>query len=170
MSLVLVAYETKYGSTKEVAEAVAKALRQAGVDTELREAHQAKDLDGFAAVVLGAPLYYFHWNRHARKFLDHHKEALAAMPVAVFALGPTNDTPKDFEDARGGLDKALAEREWLDPVSVKLFGGKLDHSVLRFPDSNPAMKKMPDSDIRDWDAIAEWAKSLPGAMGLVAAR
>jgi len=169
MSLVLVAYATKYGSTEEVAEAVAKALGERGLDTEVRPAKAVHDLDGFAGVVLGGALYYFKWHKDARKFLDHHREALTAMPVAIFAMGPTNDKPEEYEGARGQLDKALAQREWLTPVAVKVFGGKLDHSVLRFPDSNPAMKKMPESDLRDWDAIAEWAKSLPEAMGLVPA-
>ena len=167
MSLVLVAYATKYGSTEEVAQAVAKTLRETGVDAEVRPAREVKDVDGFAGVVLGAPLYYFRWHKDARKFLDRYRHPLTVKPVAVFALGPTNDTPKDFVDARPGLDKALAKREWLKPVSVKLFGGKLDPDGLRFPDSNPAMKKMGASDIRDWDAIREWAASLPKAMNLV---
>jgi len=169
MSLVLVAYATKYGSTQEVAEAVATALRERGVDTEVRPAHEVKDLDGFAAVVLGAPLYYFRWHKDARKFLDSHRKALAGLPVAIFALGPTDDEPEGFADAQSRLDKALAERDWLSPVSVKVFGGKLDPAGLRFPDSNPVMKNMGASDIRDWNAIGEWTRSLPEAMGLVPA-
>lgn len=38
-------------------------------------------------------------------------------------------------------------------------GGRFDPATLRPPYSPlPAMKKLPVSDIRDWEAIATWAK------------
>ncbi len=166
MSEVLVAYASKYGSTREVAEAVGTALREGGTAADVRPARDVDDLDGYSAVVLGAPLYFFRWHSDARHFLRRHKKALLDLPVAVFALGPTNDVPEDFAETRKQLDRALAKFEWLSPRSVMLFGGKLDPAALRFPDSNPAMKNMPASDIRDWDAIRAWAGGLPEALGL----
>ena len=166
MSSVLVAFATKYGSTQEVAEAVAAALKERGIDVDVRPAREVKALDGYSAVVLGAPLYYFRWHKDARKFLDHHRKALVGLPVAVFALGPFANEPDQFEDARGRLDKALAERDWLSPVAVEVFGGKFDSAGLRFPDANPGMKKIPASDIRDWEAIRAWASALPEVLGL----
>ncbi len=166
MSTVLVAYVTKYGSTREVAEAVAGALRTSGTDADVVAARDVDDLEGYSAVVLGAPLYFFRLHSDGRHFLSRHKKALASMPVAVFALGPTNDLPEDFAEARKELDRALGRFGWLSPRSVVVFGGRLEPAELRFPDSNPAMKKMPASDIRDWDAIRAWAGSLPEALGL----
>lgn len=166
MSLVLVAYATKYGSTKEVAEAIAQTVRDTGASVEVRPAREAVDIDGFSAVVLGAPLYMFHWHRDARHFLSRNKKGLAKMPVAIFALGPmTPDKPEEFDGARKQLDKALAKQDWLKPVAVEVFGGKFDPTGLRFPDNMPAVKAMPPSDIRDWDAIAAWARSLPASFG-----
>jgi menaquinone-dependent protoporphyrinogen oxidase len=55
---------------------------------------------------------------------------------------------------------------WLKPVAVQLFGGKFDPSRLTFPYTLiPALKRMPVSDIRDWDAIRAWANGLSMALG-----
>ena len=166
MASVLVAYATKYGSTREVAEAVATALGEHGVDTAVRPAGEVTDLDDYAAVILGGALYYFRWHRHARRFLARHRRALAVLPVAVYAMGPLSDTAEEFDGARGQLDRALARQPWLSPVSVAIFGGRLDPEGLRFPDSNPAMKNMPASDVRDWAEIKAWADSLLDSLGL----
>jgi menaquinone-dependent protoporphyrinogen oxidase len=166
MSLILVAYDTKYGSTREVAERVALTLVSGGHDAEARDVDDVNTLDGFSAVVVGGPLYFFRWSRDARHFLKKHRDELEALPVAVFGMGPIEDTPEQFEGARQQLDKALAKLAWLKPVAVDVFGGKVDPDTLRFPDNNPAFKQMGQTDLRDWDAIDEWARSLPAAFGL----
>ena len=123
---VLVAYATKYGSTQEVAEAVAAALREHGADVEVRAAGDVSDVDRYSAVVLGGALFYFRWHRDARRFLTHHRAALARLPVAVFALGPLGDSVEEMNEARGQLDRALAKAEWLSPAAIAVFGGRLD--------------------------------------------
>ncbi|MFW6232231.1 MAG: flavodoxin domain-containing protein, partial [Spirochaetota bacterium] len=124
-----------------------------------------RDIDGYRAVVVGAPLYMFNWLKDARKFVARHRPALERMPVAVFALGPTEDKEKDWEETRGQLDKVLAGFPWLKPVAVELFGGKFEPARLTFPyNLIPAMKRMPVSDIRDWDAIRGWAGSMAKAL------
>ncbi|MCZ7662501.1 MAG: flavodoxin [Thermoleophilia bacterium] len=166
MGSVLVAYATRYGSTREVAEAVSAALEGAGVPTEVRAAREVDSLEGYTAVVLGGALYFFRWHRDARKFLSRHRRTIGRLPVAVFGLGPINDTNEEYEGSRRHLDKALGKKSWFSPVSVAVFGGRLDPAGLRFPHNNPAMKKLPPSDIRDWDAIRSWAEALPAAFGL----
>jgi menaquinone-dependent protoporphyrinogen oxidase len=160
-SAVLVAYATTYGSTQGVAEAVAAALRDAGLTAECRPASHVQRLDDFGAVVLGAPLYMFHWHKDAKRFLERHHQTLAERPVALFALGPFNDVEKEFQDARITLDKELVPFSWLAPVAIEVFGGKFDPAALRLPYSLiPALKKMPASDIRNWPAIRAWAEDL----------
>lgn len=166
MASVLVAYATKYGSTREVAEAIAAALQSQGVEAVVRPAGEVKGLEGYSAVVLGTALYFFRWRREAHRFLSRNRAALRDLPVAVFGLGPIEDTPEQFEGARAHLDKGLSKHAWLSPVSVAVFGGRLDPASLRFPDNNPAVRQMGPSDFRDWDAIDLWAVSLVGALGV----
>jgi len=164
---ILVAYATTHGSTREVAEAAAETLRETGLQADVRPARDVRTLAEYAAVVLGAPLYMFRWHKDARRFLSRHREALMQKPVAVFALGPFNNEESEFQGAREQLDKALAKFAWLSPVAIKVFGGKFDPAHLRFPyNLIPAMKKMPVTDIRDWEAIRAWASNLPAKFQL----
>ena len=167
MASVLVAYATKYGSTREVAEAIASALKGRGVDAVAQPAGEIRGLDGYSAVVLGTALYFFLWRGEAHRFLRRNRKALADLPVAVFGMGPIEDTPEQFTGAREHLDKGLAKHEWLRPRAVTVFGGKLEPSTLRFPDSNPAMRGMAAVDLRDFDEVSAWADSLVDALRLV---
>lgn len=160
-SKVLVAYATKYGSTREVAEAVAARLLRHGLEAELRPAREVRSLADYGAVVLGAPLYMLRWHKDAHGLLSRLRQELAARPVAVFALGPWNDVEGEWQEVRAQLDKALARHPWLRPVSVEVVGGRFDPARLSFPwNLVPALRRMPPSDVRDWDAIGDWAGEL----------
>jgi len=159
---VLVAYATRYGSTQEVAEALAATLRECGLAVDIQPMREVRTLAGYTAVVLGAPLIMFHWHKDALRFLSRHREALTERPVAVFALGPMHDDEKEWQGAREQIDKELAKFPWLTPVALEVFGGKFDPAKLSFPwNLVPALRQMPASDIRDWTAIRAWASSLP---------
>jgi menaquinone-dependent protoporphyrinogen oxidase len=160
-SSVLVAYTTRYGSTQEVAEAVAGTLREHGLQIEVRDMRDVQTLDGYDAVVLGAALYMFHWPRTAIRFLKRHRAALAERPVAIFALGPVHEPhdDKEFGVSRTQLDNELAKLPWLEPIALELFGGVFDPAKLRFP-LNVLAGQAPASDARDWNAIRAWASDL----------
>ncbi len=158
---ILVAYATRYGSTQEVAETVAATLRERGLAVDIQPMQDVRSLDQYRAVVLGAPLYMFHWHKDALHFLARHQDALTQRPVAIFALGPFHAEEKEFQAVRGQLDKELAKFPWLRPQAIAIFGGKFDPDKLTFPHNLvPALKKMPASDARDWTAIRTWASDL----------
>jgi menaquinone-dependent protoporphyrinogen oxidase len=157
---VLVAYATTYGSTREVAEAVAATLRERGLEVALQPMRDVRTLAGYSAVVLGAPLYMFHWHKDARRFLARHRQALAGLPVAIFALGPVSaGDEQEWQSAREQLDKELAKFPWLQPIAVEILGGKLEPTTVRFP-ASLFMRHIPASDLRDWTAIRAWASNL----------
>lgn len=158
---ILVAYATRYGSTQEVAEAVAATLREHGREVALQPMHNVRSLEEYGAVVLGAPLFMFHWHKDALHFLERHRAALIARPVAVFALGPFHDDAKEYQEVREQLNKELSKYPWLTPKAIAIFGGKFDPATLAFPyNLLPALKNMPASDVRDWAAIRAWAGDL----------
>ena len=158
---VLVAYATRSGSTQEVAEAVAATLRDKGLEVDLQPMRDVRTLNGYRMVVLGAPLYMFRWHKDAKAFLSRHQQAITKLSIAVFALGPFHDEEKEWQSVHAQLDKELARFPWFAPVTRKVFGGKFDPTKLRSPmNLIPALKKMPASDIRNWDTIRARASDL----------
>jgi menaquinone-dependent protoporphyrinogen oxidase len=149
-----------------VAEAVAAVVRDSGLEVELQPMQKVRTLDGYHAVVLGAPFYIGQWHKEAHNFLARHQAALAEKPVAIFALGPLSADEKEVQGSRAQLDQALAKHPWLRPVALEMFAGKYDPAKLNLPDrlltSLPAspLHGLPAIDQRDWAAIRAWAGSL----------
>jgi menaquinone-dependent protoporphyrinogen oxidase len=109
----------------------------------------------YDGVVLGGALYAGRWHRDARHFLARQRDALAALPLAVFAMGPLTLEERDVVGSRKQLDRALAKEPGLEPVAVAVFGGVIDPDKLRFPFTH-----MPAGDARDWDAIRYWTDDI----------
>jgi menaquinone-dependent protoporphyrinogen oxidase len=156
---ILVAYATKHGSTKEVAEVVAQVLCQHGASVIVRPATEVDELDGVDAVVVGGALYTGRWHRDARDLLSRLRRRLDGRPLAVFGMGPRTSSPADLAEARTQLDHALARYPDLHPVAVGVFGGVIDPTHLRFPFS-----RMAACDARDWQQIHRWAAELEPAL------
>ena len=160
---ILVTYASTHGSTQEIAEAVAATLRQQGLAVDLQPVRKVRTLEGYAAVVLGAPLYILHLHKDALRFLSQHQKALTGgMPIAIFAGGPFGKgDAEEWQEVRRELDTDLAKFPWLAPLAVEVVGGKFDPARLHFPwNLIPALKNMPPKDLRDWDAIRAWASRL----------
>ncbi len=163
---VLLGYSTRYGSTKEVAEAIAAVLRDSGLEVKLERIQDVRSLEAYRAVVVGAPLYIGSWPGETKSFLAEHQAELAQRPLVVFALGPLSGDEAEMKGAREQLDKELAKLPSIKPVDVALFAGKFDPAKLHFPDNlltlmpGTPLHKRPASDVRDWTAIRGWAASL----------
>jgi menaquinone-dependent protoporphyrinogen oxidase len=157
---VLVAYATKYGSTREVAAEVARVIRLRGLEVEIRPAREVKSLDRYQAVVLGGALYTGRLHKDARKLFKRCRGELASLPLAVFAMGPRSTEPEELESAGAQLARALEGVGGLHPFSTAIFGGVIDPAKLRFP-----FKNMPAVDARDWDAIRTWSEDVARMLG-----
>jgi menaquinone-dependent protoporphyrinogen oxidase len=155
---ILVAYATKHGSTREVAEWVAEALRTHGLRVEIAAAADVKTLDPYDGVVLGGALYMGRLHADARSFLRRHRSDLARLSCAVFALGPGTNEEEDIARSRRQLDAALAKVGDVKPLSVAVFGGVVVPERLRFP-----FNRIPASDARDRSAVDAWAATVAAA-------
>ena len=156
--LILIAYGTKHGSTREVAESLGEALAEYGIDAETLPAGQVPDLARYAGVVVGGSLYMGRWHPASLAFVQHHAKALSTMPFAVFAMGPRTLDPADVANSEEQLGRALAKIPQVDPYAVAIFGGVVDPKKLRFP-----LNKLPASDARDWEQIRAWAGEVAAA-------
>jgi menaquinone-dependent protoporphyrinogen oxidase len=157
---ILLAYATRFGSTQEVAEAIAAVLREAELEVDIQPMQEVRTLDDYDAVVLGAAVYNARWHADAHLFLSQHQEGLMQRPVAIFALGPVSPSSAAMQNSRRQLDKELKKYAWLKPVALEMFVGKMDPTKLGFFERLVT----PASDHRDWNAIRAWANTLPAQL------
>lgn len=171
MSTVLVAYATRYGSTQGVAEFIAKALGEKGLTVDLMPLSAVTSLEKYSAVVIGAPIYIGSWLKPAHDFLKRFEKSLQTLPVAVFALGPLSNSPKEMEESRAQLDTQLAKHAWFRPLAIEMFVGKYEKKNLPFFFKLLAMlpasplRSAPEGDHRNWEHIGAWAETLPAKLG-----
>ena len=153
---ILVAYDTKNGSTAEVANAVSSRLREHGYTVDTCLAKDVRKLSSVDALVVGAPIYSGRWLSGAHRLL---KQVAKLSPevrprVAIFGLGPRQDTgPENWTGPREQFERSLRKHPSIQSVSTDLFGG-----------ADPP-KKQPRRDIRDWDAIRKWADEVAVLFG-----
>jgi len=164
---VLVAYDTKYGGTAEIAEKIGQVLRQAGLRADVLPADRVSDLTPYEAVVLGSGVYVGRWRKEATTFLKANEKALAERPVWLFSSGPTGEgDPVELTDG-WRLPKALqpiADR--VQPRDVAVFHGVLDAKKLNLIEKWMIKNvKAPLGDFRDWDAITSWATTIADVLG-----
>ena len=88
---VLVAYDSKHGSTSMIAETVGDVLCENGFQVDIRPALIIEDISTYDAIVLGSPVYYANFLPGALQFLERHRTILAVKDVAVFALSTSVD-------------------------------------------------------------------------------
>jgi menaquinone-dependent protoporphyrinogen oxidase len=156
MTSVLVAYASKHGSTAEIAEAIADALRAAGLLVDCVQADRVTGLEPYDAVVLGSAVYMKRWRREARRFLHRHASALRERPFWVFSSGPVGDPAMD-DPAWTEPRRTIAEAERLGVREHVVFGGTATGAMAR--NTPPEYR-----DRRDWDAIRAWAAAIADAL------
>jgi menaquinone-dependent protoporphyrinogen oxidase len=160
----LVAYASRHGSTREIANAIAFALRRTGLTVDLEQAADVADIRGYGAVVLGSAVYMGNWLGEAREFAERHRQQLAAMPVWFFSSGPLGtDDPRPH----GGPERVRDLVQTVKPRDHRVFVGKLDKRTLGFGE-RLAVKAVhaPEGDFRDWDAVREWAHDIGTALAV----
>jgi menaquinone-dependent protoporphyrinogen oxidase len=166
---ILVAYASKHGATREIAERIAETLVAAGQKAEARPVAAAGDLVDYGAFVIGSAVYMGHWQKEAAEFVRHNRAVLAGRPVWLFSSGPLGTEPTDPQ----GRDltvvaepKEIAEfREAIRPRGHRVFFGVLDPGRLGL--SERALRKLPagrallpEGDFRDWTQIEAWARDI----------
>lgn len=169
MMKVLVAYATKYGSTKGIAEFIADKLRQAEMQAEARHVGEVRNPGDYNAFVIGSAIYMFHWLKEAKEFVMRNRAILANRPVWLFSSGPLGTETKDAQgrDLRVVTEpKEIGElREIIKPRDHRVFFGVLDSSKLGF--AHQMICKMPavrealtEGDFRDWNDIEAWVNGI----------
>jgi menaquinone-dependent protoporphyrinogen oxidase len=196
MDKILVTYATMAGSTAEIAQVVGQEIANQGHLVDVLPLDEIKDLQTYRGVVIGAPMIKG-WHRAGLRFLHKHRRSFQHIPLAVFvtamSLTKTGDmNPDDIPvyldeqlpkpPTRAGslnfkeryarlpnyLRPILKAAHPVKPVSIGLFGGRLEYGRLKWWAVLFVMLvvQAPAGDRRNWPAIRAWAAGLPAAFQL----
>jgi menaquinone-dependent protoporphyrinogen oxidase len=159
---VLVAYASRHGATAEIAARIAVRLGSSGIRVDYLHVDEVETLDGYDAVVLGAPVYDQSWPPEANQFVDANREDLALRPVWLFSVGSFGDTkrligplthkePEGIAEIRAAthardyrvFQGVIRKHQWpfRSRVFFHVFGGRF-------------------GDHRDWPTIDAWADQI----------
>jgi menaquinone-dependent protoporphyrinogen IX oxidase len=155
----LVAYVTKTGTTRDFASRIAKVLEEKGNAVEVKALGDTSDLSAYDRLVIGGPINGMKPHPDLQAFVES-KAAASGKPFDLFAVSYL------FENGRAMWKTSI--RKGVEGLAVKsgaaswrIFGGKIDAAFpgfVRFMFGTP--KDLP-LDIRNWDAIEDFARSLP---------
>jgi menaquinone-dependent protoporphyrinogen oxidase len=166
---ILVAFATKYGSTRTIAEGIAGRLRSAGHDAQAEQVTIVSDLSEYEAFVVGSAAYIGHWLKEATDFVRQNAATLADRPTWLFSSGPLGTERIDAEGhdlvAAAEPREIAALREMILARGHHVFFGALDPARLGLRDrairALPAGRALlPEGDFRDVAEIDAWADSI----------
>ncbi len=161
---VLIAYASRAGSTAEVAEAIGQVLRGRGIPADVLPVGQVAGVSTYRAVIIGSAIRMGKWLPEAARLVEKNQASLAGMPAAFFSVCLTmqKDTPENRRKVEDYIKPVVQK---VRPLTIGLFGGKMDYSRLGFLDRLivSKMKKVPEGDYRDWAAIRGWAGKVQAA-------
>lgn len=167
MSRVLVSAASRHGSTTEIAETIARILRERGIEADATSPERVEVTSDYDAFVIGSALYTGHWLKEAIDLCGRLGPELAGRPVWLFSSGPV-----------GPADGNFTKKMWTDPVDLekvrgttgavehRMFAGKLVRSELsRAQRAALFFFKRLEGDYRDWDEISAFANGVVTTLG-----
>jgi len=167
---VLVAYDSKHGSTAMIAEKVGDVLCENGFQVDIRPALHSDDISSYDAIVLGSPVYYATFLPGALRFLERHRTVLAAKEVAVFAVSTSVNKETGMVDenlarmVRSSVLSKFPEIEFVEPIG--LMPGKYFFREI-FPVEVINLKQAgfeEPGDLLNFDIVRSWAEGLAGLL------
>ena len=157
---VLVTYDSKLGSTAEVANFMGNVLTEQGASIAVKPISEVDDLDSYDGVIIGSAIRYDRWSPEARTFVRENKTILSGVPVSFYftCLTLAKPTPAARLRAEGYADKLRSLVPEVKPVTVGGFAGVLQFARTPWP-ARLALKVLSiasgvkEGDYRDWEAI-----------------
>jgi menaquinone-dependent protoporphyrinogen oxidase len=157
------AYDSKLGSTAEVAKFIGSVLTEQGAETEVKPLSTVEDLEAYDRVILSSAIRYDRWLPDATAFVKENKATLSSVPVSFFftCLTLAKPTPAALLKAEGYADKLRSIAPEVKPTAVGGFAGVLQFARTPWP-VRLALRMLPiatgvkEGDYRDWAAILSW--------------
>ncbi len=182
MSKALIVYGTRYGATANTAEVIADTLRQEDYEVRIVDAKKEKvqSISEFDLIIVGSGIQMGKWTGEPEDFLKKHQKELTTKKLALFVscgganpLSEGEQKKKELDDAKRKYleDKSIEFK--VTPIALGFFGGCYDFNKMSwfFRKTLSSIKPKLDNagyketkvglyDLRDLDAIREWAKEI----------
>jgi len=181
---VLIAYGSRYGSTEEISQEIAKALENKGIGTQLIDLKKTKSkewpsLESFDGVLVGSGIKIGNWMKEPKRFLEKHKVELKKKEklLGMFVSSGNASIPEKYQEAKTDyLEKVMTEIE-IEADIYDAFGGVYDLSksskmgFLMKKMVKMGIKEMVEEtgmkfdeneryDLRNWDQIRDFAEQF----------
>jgi menaquinone-dependent protoporphyrinogen oxidase len=152
-----------HGSTRGIAERLARRLRDSGLTVDCLPVAEAPAPEGYDAVVAGSALHDRAWLPEAVVYLSRHAAALGGMPVWLFSVGMTGALARPLRRPamREGPRAVAPLAALVRPRGTRLFSGVV--SPQQFPPASRAVLRLMGGrygDFRDWPDIDAWAAGI----------
>jgi len=163
---ILVAFDSKLGSTAEVAKFISSVLTEQGSETYVKPLSEVDELDTYDSVIVGSAIRYDRWLPSATTFVRENAIALSKVPVSFFftCLTLAKPTPAAVLKAEGYADKLRSITLEVEPMTVGGFAGVLHFARAPWP-ARLALRMLSiatgvkEGDYRDWEAVRSWTLS-----------
>jgi menaquinone-dependent protoporphyrinogen IX oxidase len=177
----LIFYGTRYGATKQTSEEIAKVFREENFDVRVinGQEEKVKDISEYGLVAVGSGVACGRWVNEAEDFLKKFRKEFENKKLALFvsSVKPIADREGNTEEVAKMRKSALEDKVSkynLKPVATGFFGGVIDFNKMGFltrkgmeaafklPLQKHGFKEIAPGayDLRDWDEIRSWAKTL----------
>ena len=157
---VLVVVASRHGATREIADVLARDMRDAGVDARVEDAETAPGPDGNDGVVIASAVYHGRWLAPARRYAARHAAVLTSLPVWLLSSGPLGAEPPGEEPPGVAAVRLMTgAREHL------IVGGRLERDLLGPRERLVArVVGASDGDHRDRAPVASLAAGITDAL------
>ena len=159
---IIIAYETKYNATREIAQKIGEVLAEGGLGADVLSIDQLSDLEPYKVIILGSAVFTGNWCEEAAKFLETNEKVLSEKMVWLFSSGPLGEGSVE-EDSKGWRfpQKLQPIADRIAPRDIAVFHGKIDKDKLSLLHKFMIkVAKVPVGDFRRWDEINAWAKDI----------
>ena len=154
---ILLTSSSRHGSTDEVADVIARRLRDAGIEVDRARPQDVASVEGYDAFIMGSAVYMTTWMEEAVDFTKRFRAVLAGKPVWAFSVGLSGVSDGQAADPQRIGPVLLA----LEPEDHICFAGRFDPSRLSLRERSIAkLGGASEGDYRDWDQVAQWADAI----------
>ncbi len=174
-SKVLICYGSRYGTTTEVVQEMAKTAEDLGVKVNtvfLKKEKPPSSFNEYDLVIIGSGIQAGRWTKEPLSYIKNNIDSLSRTKVALFVVCAYADDPEKRDEAQTlFLDNIIEQYPGLLPISNALIGGAFDFDKYNFAVralvKNMVSRKLPPGeempekiDFRDWDQIRHWITEL----------